>query len=115
MGRKSNYAELRKAVSEISLEEFISTYYNETIDTLNFNLKSLSFLHNFPSKVVTVTISAGQTARIFHEFGIVPSSRVILRNSGDGAITDGEYTNKYVELINRGSIEATVKVAILRG
>lgn len=115
MGRKSNWAEIRKAFQGIELPDFISEYYNEMVDNIIFNFKQLSFRHNFPSKIVEIEIAPSATVQIFHGLGVIPSDRIILRNSGNGAITDGEFNSDYIELINRGSITANVKVAILRG
>lgn len=112
--RKSNWADLKKLPPEASSEE-VRVAYNEMVDTLIFNLKQLSFLHNFSSKVETVTIGAGATVKVYHGLAVTPKQRVILGNTGNGAITDGAVTEVFWELINRGSNTAIVNVAILRG
>ena len=116
MGQKSNWAEFKKAVGDEDLEEFLKSYYNEMVDTVVFNLKSLSFRNNFQSQVFDkIEIPATSTIKVYHGLGVAPLYRLILGNTGNGAITDGEFTDRYIELRNRGSVAAIVKLVIFKG
>ena len=86
------------------------------LDLLN-GLQKLNLLDNFEAFQYEGTISAGEEIEITNELvNIIPTSRIILRNSGDGAIVDGstEWDINFVYLKNSGSVEAIVKAIFLR-
>jgi hypothetical protein len=114
--RKSSVFDIKKVIGVMPpFAKFINEYYNEMVDTLNDQMKKLSLRYNFPSSIhEDLEIEAGQTIKIYHRLGVSPLYRIILRNSGDGAITDGEFNDTFIELTNRGSITAKISVAILR-
>lgn len=86
------------------------------LDLLN-GLQKLDLLENFEAFEYEGTIAAGAEVEITNELvNITPTSRIILRNSSDGAIVDGStaWDINFVYLKNTGSIEAVVKAIFLR-
>lgn len=84
-------------------------------------LYKLDFLQNFENFFVTgLAIAAGDTARITNGFstsrlvGTVPRGRVIVFQQGNGLVTDGEWTARFVELINNGPADVTISVVFFR-
>ena len=83
-------------------------------------LRRLTFEDNFLSFQATVTIAAGAEAIIQNGFeGIlensIPSRRIIVRQTGNGVITDGptEWSADYVYLTNNGAGAVTITVIFL--
>lgn len=100
---------------EIPMSRFIQEYFNLLIDDLNFALERLSFFSNFRSEYLEdIEIPASSTARFSHGLGEIPKSRLILRQTGGGLITDGDFTTNYIELVNNGASEATISVVLFR-
>lgn len=100
---------------DITLEEFIKKYYIKTIDDLNEVLFELSFVDNFNGQIKEkLKIPASTTVRVYHKLQVIPFGRQILKQVGGGLITDGEYTNKYIELTNNGASEAVLTLNIYK-
>lgn len=83
-------------------------------------LRRLTFGDNFQSFEVTVTIQAGAQATIVNGFtGVIPSAiptkRIIVRQTGNGVITDGPqaWTADFVYLTNNGAGPVTITVIFL--
>lgn len=74
-------------------------------------LTRLSFGDNFESFTVrNLVIAAGATAVITNQLKITPSARLIVRQSGNSLLTDGDWDASAVRLINNGSDSVTVSV-----
>lgn len=111
----NSFKELRLLLGQMTYEE-LSEVFNDNMIEIATTLRHLSLYNNFDSNIIeNVTIAAGETVRVPHNLRIVPENRIILRQTGNGLITDGEFTQNYIELINNGIEEVTVKVAILKG
>jgi hypothetical protein len=101
--------------SDATLEDVIKAY-NELAKGMNFLNKFISFQSNFDGKISSVTIAATSKARIQHFLGVIPKWRVILRQEGNGVITDvsSEWTDKYITLYNNGAESVTLSLLIAR-
>jgi len=71
----------------------------------------LNFNNNFNSFVVNdVEIAAGATAVIDNQLGVIPNERYIVRQTGNGVITDGDWTVDALELVNNGAVTVVISV-----
>lgn len=95
---------------------------NKFINHFNFVNKFLSFQSNFDGKIVDVkippvtdTVSLG-VIKIEHFLGVKPKWRVILRQEGNGVITDvpSGWNEKIITLKNNGSEEVKLSLLIAR-
>ncbi len=55
-------------------------------------------------------IPAGQTVLITNALPVLPSSRLIVRQTGNGLVTDGVWDIKFLRLINNGAVDVTISV-----
>ena len=83
-------------------------------------LRRLNFEDNFQGFQATVTIAAGAEAVIKNGFeGVledsIPTKRIIVRQTGNGVITDGPtpWSADYVYLTNNGAVPVTITVIFL--
>lgn len=71
----------------------------------------LNFDENFQSFLAEdVTIAAGATAEIPNALQVTPNERYIVRQTGDGVITDGAWDVDTVRLVNNGAVSVTISV-----
>ena len=107
--------ELKDVDSDASLSDVIKAY-NELADMLNYTLKFLSFRSNFDGYIPTVKILASSTLQIPHFLGVIPKYRILLRQEGNGLITDvpTSWTTDYITLKNNGTEDVTISVLIAR-
>ena len=71
----------------------------------------LSFDDNFPSFLAQdVEIAAGATATIPNQLSVVPNERMVVRQTGNGVITDGTWDINTLRLVNNGAVTVTVSV-----
>lgn len=91
----------------------IITQYNELVRMLNFTLKFLSFRSNFEGYIAEVTFPAATSVTIQHFLGVTPKWRVILRQEGNGVLSDipSGWNDKSVIIRNNGA--GVVKASIL--
>ncbi len=86
------------------------------------SLLTINFRENFQSFTVEdLTITAGTEMSIPNEFrnvypGIIPSSRIIVRQQGDANIIDGPttWTAKHVYLLNPSANDAKITVIFFK-
>lgn len=89
---------------------------------ISTGLRKLQFDENFDSfKALNVSIANGATARINNDFkvrgaaaGVIPSGRVIFKQTGNGLISDGNWTAETLEMINNGPNDVTVSIIFFR-
>ena len=100
----------------IDTPEDIANKHNDLVDDLNTGLGRLKFADNFETNVRTVTIASGAELKIPHSLGVVPSDRIILRQTGNGLVVDGptEWNENNIYLKNEGPSEVTFKVRIFK-
>jgi hypothetical protein len=107
-----SFKDLKSLDTDSSLEEAI-----ETLNALNFYFsqlsKYLSFQNNFDGYIASVEIAAGASADVQHFLGITPKFRVILRQEGNGVLTDipSGWNDKVIALKNNGA--ETVRAVML--
>lgn len=93
------------------LQQYLFSWLKEVTNSLN---GLLTFNDNFRSFLVKdVTIAAGATAEIPNRFSDtrrIPTERYIVRQTGNGVITDGEWTVDTLELVNQGASSVTISV-----
>lgn len=85
-------------------------------------LRKLQFDDNFISfKSQNISIANGQTVRINNEFKsrfpggqVVPSGRVIFKQTGNGVVSDGAWTGETLEMINNGPNDVVVSIIFFR-
>jgi|GEM_PF-2141677 len=75
---------------------------------MNGNVDFDSNFNSFLAK--DIVIAAGATALVTNELSVIPTERYIVRQTGDGVITDGAWTANTLELVNQGSGSVTISV-----
>jgi hypothetical protein len=107
--------EIRKLEPESELPLVIEEY-NEMVKYLNFLIKSLSLQSNFDGQVIDVEIDATTNKRIYHKLGIVPKYRLILRQEGNGLLSDIplEWNDKFVTIRNNGAVQVKATILLLK-
>ena len=98
------------------LEDVIRVF-NKLIKSYNFTTKSLSLQSNFDGYLAEdVKIPATSTVLIQHFLGVKPKWRIILKQEGNGVITDipSSWTDKVIALYNNGAVEVTASILIVR-
>ena len=85
---------------------FIEKRYSDNIDKLNIGLAKLSFTDNMNGQITDVEreILSGEEANIPHNLNGVPIGMLVLRQRGNGTITDGdfEWTPQKITIKNNG-------------
>lgn len=115
-GRQTRSAfEIREIMEGSELEDVILEY-NEMVKFLNFITKQLSLQSNFDGQVIDVAIPATTNKRIYHKLGIVPKYRLILRQEGNGLLSDIplEWNDKFVTIRNNGAVEVKATILLLK-
>jgi hypothetical protein len=108
--------ELKELPTEnVTAEEVVSSINNIT-SSFNFFTKNLSLQSNFNCYVVEVSIPATSDLNIQHFLGVVPKYRIILRQEGNGVISDipSGWTTSVITLRNNGAVKVDLTVMILR-
>jgi len=78
-------------------------------------LLKLSFKDNFQSFTVEeLTIPAGTEVSITNQLGTIPTARLIVRQTGDGLVTDGVWDLQTVRLFNNGAVDVTITVIFFK-
>ena len=97
------------------IQTFLSRYYNRTIEGLNTLFNFISFSANFDSQVLeSKELPASSTTRLYHTLKVTPKHRIITRQSGNSLLTDGAFTENYIELINNGANDVTATIIIFK-
>lgn len=102
---------------DAELEDVINSY-NTLIMYLNLLTKTLSLQSNFDGYVVEVSIPATSSVAIPHFLGVTPKYRIILRQTGNGVLTDvvssSAWNDKVITLYNNGAVTVTATILIAR-
>lgn len=104
-------------VTTQKIADYIQEDLAVTLRDLRTGLTQLSFLDNFRSFEVTVTIAAGEELAIRNQFrdGTIPTRRIVVR-ANDYTLTDGAtaWSKEFVYLKNSGSGSLTATVVFLK-
>jgi hypothetical protein len=111
-----------KLTNRNSLISYIEVDLWSWLKQLAYGVLKIDFQQNFQSFTVTdITIQAGQEVAIPNQFfdvypGLVPSTRLIVRQIGDANIIDGptSWTPKLVYLQNPSANAATITVIFFK-
>lgn len=90
--------------------------HNKLVSAFNFISKNISLQSNFNCFIALAKIPATSSLRIQHFLGVVPKYRIILRQEGNGVITDipSGWTSDVITLYNNGAVEVNLTVMIVR-
>lgn len=108
--------DFREIPETASIQEIIAQA-NKAINFLSFFNKSLSIQSNFNGYISeNVVVPAASEVSIQHFLGVVPKWRIILRQTGNGVITDvnSKWSNKIIALYNNGAEDVTISIFIAR-
>lgn len=105
-----------REIPEIKAETENEKIINDLIREYNFTSKHLSFQSNFDCQIIYVEFEAGEQKKVSHNLGVVPLYRVILRQQGNGVISDipSGWTTNSIELINNGADPVIATIQIVR-
>lgn len=99
-----------------SAEKYLSEQMNQFADLFNQGIYKLS-LENIDGQIISdIIILAGAELGIGHNLQSIPKYRIILRQSGNGLITDGPtpWTNKEIYLKNNGASDVILTIFLMR-
>jgi len=108
----------RKVFGEVPEElAEVKERLNDLIDAFVFQSAAISIDSNFNGYIAKdVKIPATSSLKIQHFLGVIPKWRILLRQTGNGVISDipSEWDNKTITLRNNGAEEVTISVLIAR-
>lgn len=90
---------------------------NDLIDSFNFLSSKLSLKENFDGQIIeNISFAAGEDKVIPHKLGILPKYRIILRQEGNGVLSDTPSGwNKFqIKVKNNGAVEVTATIMLVR-
>lgn len=108
--------EVPKINESATLKEVIAQY-NEMTDKMNKLISNMSLKENFDGQIIeNLVFAAGETKVIPHKLGIPPKYRIILRQEGNGVLSDTPSSwNQYqIKMINNGAVQVTATIILLR-
>lgn len=108
--------ELPQLPNEGITAENVIDSINLIVNYLNFLTKNISLQSNFNCYIAEAQLAAGAEVKIQHFLGIVPRYRIILRQEGNGVISDipSGWNTSVIVLKNNGSETVQVTVMIVR-
>lgn len=98
-------------------------YLIDIQDKLNYFMKefssfskSLSFQNNFDGYIASVTFPASSSIKIEHFLGVTPKWRVVLRQEGNGVLSDisSGWDSTFITMKNNGTEVVTASILIAR-
>jgi hypothetical protein len=102
--------------------KYLQVYLYPWLINISTCLRKLQFDDNFVTfRVQNISISSGQTVRINNDFKsrfpggqVIPSGRVIFKQTGNGIVSDGTWTADTIEMINNGPSDVVVSIIFFR-
>ena len=100
-------------------QEYVGQYVQNELygwfKNIQAGLTRLGLVENFEGfRVDNLTIAAGTMAKITNPLLFIPSARIIVRQTGNGVITDGTWSSQILELFNNGLVPVTISVIFYR-
>lgn len=107
-----------RLVALSALARYLQTNLWNWMKDLSTGLVKLNFLENFATfRIDNLLIDAGAEVAIPNGLknryiGVIPSSRIVVRQQGNGVVTDGSqpWTSDLVYLKNEGAVPITISV-----
>jgi hypothetical protein len=92
------------------------TNMNKLVSGVNHLSKYLSFDKNFPGSTLELSFSAGETKTISHLLGVRPKYRIILRQEGNGVLSDipSSWNDKVAVIVNNGAVTVNATIMFLK-
>lgn len=89
---------------------------NWLIYTFNRLSKGISLTKNFSGSTHELQFSAGETKVISHLLGVRPKFRIILRQEGNGVLSDipSGWDEKVATIINNGAVTVNATIMFLK-
>lgn len=90
---------------------------NELISGFNFLQKKVSLTSNFDGQIIDgIEFAIGEEKVITHKLGVIPKFRIILRQEGNGVISDipSGWNNFSIKLKNNGAVAVTATIMLVR-
>lgn len=111
----ANVKDLPLLSNESSPSEVIETL-NKLNEAQSFLSTNISLKSNFDGEIVSVKFAAGETKIIPHMLGKVPSGRIIIKQQGNGVLSDipSDWKTTSIKMINNGVVEVTATMLIVR-
>ena len=107
-----------KEVSEVEEGDLKGLFesHNNLVRAFTLLGKFISFDRHFGGFVATVVFPATTTVAIQHFLGVIPKYRVILRQEGNGVLSDipSGWNNKVISIRNNGAVEVKATILIAR-
>lgn len=108
--------DLKSLPKDATNEQIVNTF-NDLISKYNFFSKFISFQSNFDGFIAKdVIIPATSSIEIQHFLGFTPKWRIILKQTGNGVISDvySGWNNRIITLYNNGAVEVTASILIAK-
>ncbi len=95
--------------------QYVQTTLYGWFRNLQAGLLRLNLTENFEAfRQDDIVIAAGATVNITNALTIIPSSRLIVKQVGNGLVTDGDWNANVLQLINNGAVPVTISVIFYR-
>lgn len=104
-------------LSQNATLEQIVDQHNELIEAFNFLQTRISLSENFDGQLIeNISFSSGEDKVINHKLGKTPRFRFILRQEGNGVLTDtpSGWNANQIKIKNNGSVSVTATIMLLR-
>jgi len=104
-----------RLISPVNSEKYLQNDLWGWMKNLSSGLIRLNLVENFEAaRLNDLTIDAGATVTFGNPLPFVPSSRIIVRQVGDGVITDGTWSMQSLSLKNNGAVAVTISIIFYR-
>lgn len=102
--------------TDVDNPTFFTDKLNKVRSKLDFFNKNISLDKNFNSYIVEVDFAAGETKNIQHFLGVRPKYRIILKQEGNGVLSDipSAWDNQTIRMINNGAVAVKATIMILK-
>ena len=89
---------------------------NKWVYYFNYLSKCLSLSKNFNGSIMELSFAAGETKIISHLLGVRPKYRIILRQEGNGVLSDipSSWTDKVAVIVNNGAVTVNATIMFLK-
>lgn len=101
--------------SATGVSKYLQVDLYSWMKSLFAGLLKLNFKDNFDSFTVeNLTIPAGETVNITNGLGFIPFGRLIVRQTGNGVVTDGTWDLETLRLFNNGAVDVVITVIFFK-